>query len=378
MRIAQIAPLYESVPPKCYGGTERVVSYLTEELIRQGHEVTLFASGDSITEARLVAPCPRSLRLNKNCIDSLAVHYRMLAQVFEDTSQFDVLHFHVDYLHFPFSCRQTTPHVTTLHGRLDIPELAPLYDVYRDVPVISISDDQRRPLPQAHWLTTVHHGLPENLLHQSGGGGEYLAFLGRISPEKGVDRAVEIAKRCGMKLKIAAKLDVTDQAYFHAEIEPLLKLPFVEYVGEINEHEKNDFLGKARALLFPVDWPEPFGLVMIEAMACGLPVIAWRCGSVPEVIDHGVTGFVVDNLDDAVKAVDQVSQLSRGECRRVFEERFGVSRMARDYVKAYQRLLETKVAPSNGRTHLLRSERTGVRGERREKNFGKRVAHLSM
>ncbi len=287
MRIAQVAPLYESVPPKYYGGTERIVSYLTEELVRQGHDVTLFASGDSVTAAQLVPACPSSLRLDRSCEDQLAHHVLMLEHVVQRAAEFDVLHFHVDYLHFPFSRRQPTPHVTTLHGRLDIPDLVPLYREFNGVPLVSISDAQREPLPWANWLATVYHGLPPDLYRFRGEPGGYLAFLGRISPEKRVDRAIEIAQRVRMPLRIAAKIDAVDQAYFEREIEPLLDDPLVEYVGEIGETEKDEFLGNAQALLFPIDWPEPFGLVMIEALACGTPVIAYRHGSVPEVLDDG-------------------------------------------------------------------------------------------
>ncbi len=346
MRIAQVSPLFESVPPKYYGGTERVVSYLTEELVRRGHDVTLFASGDSVTKARLIAPCRRSLRLDKHCVDQLAHHILMLEQVFKDTSRFDIIHFHIDYLHFPLSRRSATPHVTTLHGRLDIPDLVPLYQEFREVPVVSISNAQREPLPWLNWQGTVYHGLPEDLYTFREEPGKYLAFLGRISPEKRVDRAIEIAKRVGMEIKIAAKVDAVDREYFEDVIEPLLKDPLAEYVGEIGEGEKNEFLGNAYALLFPIDWPEPFGLVMIEAMACGTPVIAYRKGSVPEVMEEGTTGFIVHGLEDAVKAVERVPLLSRKRCREVFEERFTASRMAEDYLAVYKRLLERKATLS--------------------------------
>ncbi|HXH11040.1 MAG TPA: glycosyltransferase family 4 protein [Alphaproteobacteria bacterium] len=340
MRIAQVAPLYESVPPKYYGGTERVVSYLTEELVRQGHEVTLFASGDSVTKARLVAPCRRSLRLDKQCLDQLAHHVLMLEHVFKDPTRFDIIHFHVDYLHFPLSRRHTTPHVTTLHGRLDIPDLVPLYQEFTDMPVVSISNAQREPLPWLNWQGTVYHGLPEDLYTFRPEHGSYLAFLGRISPEKRVDRAIEIAKRLDMPIKIAAKVDAVDRDYFEDVVEPLLKDPRVEYIGEIGEGEKNEFLGNAYALLFPIDWPEPFGLVMIEAMACGTPVIAYRRGSVPEVIEEGVTGFIVHALEDAAQAAERIPTLSRQRCRQLFEERFSATRMARDYLAIYRKLVE--------------------------------------
>jgi glycosyltransferase involved in cell wall biosynthesis len=342
MRIAQVAPLYESVPPHGYGGTERVVSYLTEELVRLGHEVTLFASGDSRTAAELIAPCRRALRLDPSCRDSLAWHFTMLEQVMRQAPRFDLLHFHIDYLHYPLSSRQRYCHLTTLHGRLDLPELAPLYREYRDIPVVSISTAQRAPLPWLNWQGTVHHGLPIDLLSYRGQHGDYLAFLGRICPEKRPDRAIEIARRAGMKLRIAAKVDRADVKYFHEEIEPLLKGPGVEFLGEVGGQDRADFLANAYAVLFPVDWPEPFGLVMIEAMACGTPVIAWRCGSVPEVMEDGVTGFVVDTLDEAVEAVGQVAALDRASCRRVFEERFTAERMTQDYLTIYRQLLQQR------------------------------------
>jgi glycosyltransferase involved in cell wall biosynthesis len=339
MNIAQVAPLYESVPPQSYGGTERVVSYLTEELVRQGHQVTLFASGDSITRARLVAPCHQALRLNPMCVDPLAYHIMMLEQVFATGADFDIVHFHIDYLHFPLASRQATPTLTTLHGRLDIPDLVPLYQVYPDMPVISVSQSQREPLSWLNWQGTVYHGLPEELYDFHEEPGAYLAFLGRIAPEKRVDRAIRIATQANMPLKIAAKIDQVDHAYFETVIKPLLDHPLVDYIGEIGDNEKNDFLGQAYALLFPIDWPEPFGLVMIESLACGTPVIAYHRGSVPEIIENGVTGWIVKSLDDALAAVQQVSTLSRRYCRQIFEERFLVSRMAKDYVDLYQTLL---------------------------------------
>jgi glycosyltransferase involved in cell wall biosynthesis len=341
MRIAQVAPLYESVPPKYYGGTERVVSYLTEELVRQGHEVTLFASGDSETAARLIAATPRSLRLDKTCVDQLAHHVLLLEQVCHRGGEFDVVHYHIDYVHFPLSRSRPHPHVTTLHGRLDIPDLAPLYDEFSEMPVVSISNSQRLPLPHANWQATVYHGLPEKLLRFRPERGEYLAFIGRFSPEKRADRAIEIARRAGLPLKLAAKVDAVDQAYFDAEIKPLLDDPLIEFVGEIGEDAKDEFLGNAYALLFPIDWPEPFGLVMIEAMACGTPVIAYRHGSVEEVMEHGRSGFVVSTIDEAVEAVERVANLDRAECRRVFDHRFTAAQMAEDYVRVYERVISS-------------------------------------
>jgi len=342
MRIAQVAPLYESVPPKYYGGTERVVSYLTEELVCQGHEVTLFASGDSVTKAHLVAACRRSLRMDKHCVDRMAHHILMLEHMLQRAAEFDIVHFHTDYLHFPLSRREQITHVTTLHGRLDIPDLVPLHQEFRDMPVISISDGQREPLPWANWQATVYHGLPADMYQFRDEPGSYLAFLGRVSPEKRVDRAIEIAKQVRIPLKIAAKVDRVDTDYFETVVEPLLRHPFVEFVGEIGEGEKAELLGNAYALLFPIDWPEPFGLVMIEAMACGTPVIAYRGGAVPEVMEEGHTGFIVEGLEDAVEAVRRVPELSRKRCRKVSDQRFTAARMAHDYVQVYERLINSK------------------------------------
>ncbi len=338
VKIAQVAPLYESVPPKYYGGTERVVSHLTEKLVAEGHQVTLFASGDSVTKARLVAPCRRALRMDKECVDHMVHHILMLEQVAELTGEFDVIHYHVDYLHFPLSRRSQVPQVTTLHGRLDIADLQPLYREFADMPVVSISNAQREPLPWLNWQGTVYHGLPEHLYTFRGEPGTYLAFLGRICPEKRVDRAIEIAHRTGLELKIAAKVDAVDRDYFGTVVRPLLRGPLAEYVGEIGEGEKDEFLGGAMALLFPIDWPEPFGLVMIEAMACGTPVVAYRRGSVPEVLEEGATGFVVEGLEDAIAAVERIPTLSRQRCREAFVQRFSASRMARDYVTIYEGL----------------------------------------
>ncbi len=339
MRIAQVAPLHESVPPKGYGGTERIVHYLTEELVKMGHEVTLFASADSHTSARLIPCAPRSLRLDKNCKDRLAHHILMLEKVAQRGDDFDIIHFHLDYIHFPLMRRLKTPHLTTLHGRLDLADFIPLYQEFKEMPLVSISDAQRRPLPFVHWVGTVYHGLPEDLYRFYARHGDYLAFLGRISPEKRPDRAIKIAERVGLKLLIAVKIDQADKDYYQQVIKPLLKSPWVEFIGEIGDQEKNEFLGKAYALLFPIDWPEPFGLVMIEAMACGTPVIAWRCGSVPEIIEEGINGFIVNSMDEAVKAVEKVKDLNRILCRKAFERRFTAKRMAQDYLRLYQDLV---------------------------------------
>jgi glycosyltransferase involved in cell wall biosynthesis len=342
MRIAQVAPLIESVPPQAYGGTERVVSYLTEELVRRGHEVTLFATGDSVTRARLIATCPQALRFDANCRDPLARQLVLLEHVYRMRGEFDLVHFHVDYVHFPMSRRHRVPRLTTLHGRLDAPDLQDLYRVYSDEPLVSISRAQRNPLADARWLGTVYHGLPEERFECHRDPGKYLAFLGRISPEKRLDRAIEIAMQAGMRLRVAAKIDRADQAYYETEIRPLLHAApsLVEFVGEIGDEQKSDFLGNAAALLFPIDWPEPFGLVMIESLACGTPVIAYRNGSVPEVIDDGVTGWIVDSMADAVAAVQRIHQLSRATCRAEFERRFSVRRMVDDYLSIYHHVCQ--------------------------------------
>jgi glycosyltransferase involved in cell wall biosynthesis len=346
MRIAQIAPLYEAVPPKLYGGTERVVSYLTEALVDLGHDVTLFASGDSVTSAKLEAAWPRALRLDPTVRDAMAPHVLLMERVRRIAHEFDVLHFHLDYLPFPLFSTLDTPFVTTLHGRLDLPELQPVFDAFSHVPVVSISDSQRLPLKQANWLNTIYHGLPEKLLTpQPHKKPEYLAFLGRICPEKRVDTAIKIAAQSGLPLKIAAKVDKADQDYFKSEIEPLLSQAHVEFVGEINEAQKPEFLSGAKALLFPIDWSEPFGLVMIESMACGTPVIAFNRGSVPEVIDHGVTGYVVEDVQGAVAALQKLDQLSRTEIRAQFERRFSAKAMAQNYVDGYTALIEAQRRP---------------------------------
>ena len=344
MRIAQVAPLYERVPPRLYGGTERVVSWLTEKLVSRGHEVTLFASGDSITNARLVPSCNQALRLDPQCIDPIAHHYLMMERVFNHAERFDLIHFHVDYLHFPLSRRAQIPCVTTLHGRLDLPDLVPLYKEFREMPLVSISNAQRKPLPWVNWIGTVYHGLPPTSLQLHNRRGDYLAFLGRISPEKGLDRAIQIATRSGMKLKVAAKIDKADREYFERDVRPLFDHPLVEFIGEIGNSEKGEFLGKAAAILFPIQWPEPFGLVMIEAMACGTPVIAYPFGSVPEIIPERVCGFLVRDIDEAVEAVARLSEIDRRECRRYFELNFTDDRMAHDYLNIYRQLVDPESA----------------------------------
>jgi glycosyltransferase involved in cell wall biosynthesis len=339
MRIAQISPLYEAVPPKLYGGTERVVAHLCDALMELGHEVTLFASAEASTAARLAPVRDQAIRLDPSPLKSdLAAHLSQLAEVRARAHEFDVLHFHTDMIHFPFFADMAERTVTTLHGRLDMKDLPEVYRRWPQFPLVSISQDQRRPLPFANWAATVHHGLDEGLyvpsLHSRG----YLAFLGRISPEKRPDRAIAIASRTGRPLKIAAKVDRADAVYFDEKIEPLLHNPLVEYIGEIGDGEKSAFLGGAEALLFPIDWPEPFGLVMIEAMACGTPVIAYDCGSVREVVEDGLTGFIVRDEAEACEAVARVRQLDRAAIRRRFEERFSALAMARRYLDLYARV----------------------------------------
>ena len=346
MRIAQVSPLTESVPPQLYGGTERIVSYLTEELVRQGHNVTLFASGDSRTAAHLHATTPTALRLTASVHDPVAYAVLQLEEVRRQASEFDLVHFHGEYLHFPLiRAMGLTNCVTTTHGRLDLRDHRRLYDEFRDLSLVSISDHQRQPLAQCNWVGTVHHGLPPHLcpfVPDKPHGDDYVAFLGRISPEKRADRAIEIARLAGVNLKIAAKVDKADAAYFRSQIEPLLAQDHVEFVGEIGDSEKADFLGRARALLFPIDWPEPFGLVMIEAMSCGTPCVAWRAGSVPEVITEGRSGFIVDSIEAAVAAVHKAANLDRAGVRACFEQRFTAERMTRDYLHIYQSLLARK------------------------------------
>ncbi|MGZ8217937.1 glycosyltransferase family 4 protein [Methylomagnum sp.] len=339
MKIAQVAPLHESVPPKLYGGTERIVHYLTEALVDAGHDVTLFASGDSKTRARLEPIVETALRLDDRVVDALAPHLLMFDRVAEMAAKFDVIHFHTDYLHFPVFRRCAVPHLTTFHGRLDLRDLRPIFENFRELPMASISDYQRSPVRRANWLGTVYHGLPEDLYTFRPESGEYLAFLGRISPEKRPDRAIEIALRAGLPLKMAAKVDKADRDYYSEKIRPLMDHPLIEFVGEVNEREKNDLLGNARALLFPIDWPEPFGLVMIEALACGTPVVAFNNGSVPEVLRHGETGFIVNTVDEAVAAVANIDAISRAHCRWEFENRFSSRLMAKSYGELYGRLL---------------------------------------
>jgi glycosyltransferase involved in cell wall biosynthesis len=355
MRIAQVAPLYEPVPPRGYGGTERVVSWLTEELSRQGHEVTLFASGDSLTRANLVPACPVSLRADPSCHEMLAPHILMLEQVRRQCDEFDIVHYHIDYLHFPLSRQMNLRQITTLHGRLDLPGLIPLYREYTDMPVVSISLKQRDPLPQAKWVGNVYHGLPEDSLTFHEGRGKYLAFIGRISPEKRPDRAIEIATRAGMPLKIAAKIDAVDREYFEQVVRPLLKRPNIEFIGEIGDEAKSDFLGNALASIAPIDWPEPFGLNMIEAMACGTPTIAFARGSVPELIEHGVSGIIVHTMEEAVEAVGQAAGMSRRAVRAYFVSRFTASRMVADYLAIYEEIVNEK---SPCRIADLRSDET--------------------
>ncbi len=338
MRIAQIAPLHEAVPPKLYGGTERVVSFLTEELVAEGHDVTLFASGDSVTKARLQPVWPKALRLDPAIRDPIAPHMLLMEEVYRQAADFDVLHFHMDYWSFSLFSRQPTPFVTTMHGRLDLPELQPVFNTFPDIPVVSISNAQRRPLTQANFVATVLHGLPENLLTPRDVTPSYLAFLGRIAPEKRPDRAIRIARAAGIPLKMAAKVDRADQEYFDSIIKPMIAGGGVELIGEIGDREKPAFLSGAIGLLMPIDWPEPFGLVMIEAIACGTPVIAFNRGSVPEIVEDGLTGFIVEDETSAIAAVSRLNGLSRARVRRRFEERFTARRMAEDYLTCYRAL----------------------------------------
>jgi glycosyltransferase involved in cell wall biosynthesis len=346
LKIAQIAPLVESVPPRLYGGTERVVSWLTEALVAQGHDVTLFASGDSQTAARLHPVVPRALRLD-GIHNSIPYNMIMLDQVATRMADFDVLHFHIDFFHYPLFRNIADKTVTTLHGRQDLPEMPDIYRAFPAMPLVSISNDQRKPVPPVNWMGTVHHGLPENLFHEGAGAGGYLAFLGRICPDKGPLEAIEIARRAGMRLRMAAKVDPVDRDYFEQVVGPVLaRSPHVEFVGEIDDGQKQEFLGNAKALLFPICWPEPFGLVMIEAMACGTPVVAFRHGAVPEVLEDGLTGFVVDTVDEAVAALSRLDELFRPSIRSRFEERFTAAAMAREYCSIYRRLRAVQGATS--------------------------------
>ena len=358
MKIAQVAPLMESVPPRLYGGTERIVSYLTEELVRLGHDVTLFASGDSVTSAELAPCCTRALRLDPTVRDTIPHFMVMIDKVRERAEEFDFLHFHVDLFHFPLFRALAARTLTTLHGRQDLADLKPFYSRFGEMPLVSISDDQRKPLPHANFIATIPHGIPPDLHRASFDQGSYIAFLGRISPEKRPDRAIRIARAAGIPLKIAAKVDKVDEDYFRSDILPLIDGPGVEFIGEINEREKTKFLGEAAALLFPVDWPEPFGLVMIEAMACGTPVLAFRCGSIPEVIEDGVTGKVVDSEEDALAALPEILSYNRRSVRKRFEERFTATRMAKDYVSVYRQLLRTH----RSGTRLHRADLNGGNG----------------
>jgi glycosyltransferase involved in cell wall biosynthesis len=346
VKIAQVAPLYESVPPHAYGGTERVVSYLTEALVEMGHEVTLFASGDSVTSANMVSVVPRSLRLDPDKPDALVWHTIMMDRVLKAAPSFDIIHFHTDVLQLPLVGHCKTACVSTAHGRLDLPELKALFRCFPSHPMVSISNSQRAPLPWLNWRATVHHGLPLGLYALHDKPQDYFAFVGRISPEKRADRAIEIAQACGMPLRIAAKIDPADEAYFESTIEPLLDDPLVEFVGEIGDSDKDDFIGNARALLMPIDWPEPFGLVMIEAMACGTPVIAYRHGSVPEILEQGVTGFVVDNQEQAIAAARDIEKIDRRRCRQVFERRFAARVMARRHLEVYRELVQARALGS--------------------------------
>ena len=363
MRIAQVSPLYERVPPQYYGGTERVVAFLTDALVELGHDVTLFATADSRTAATLVPCAPGALRLIADPLAAHVHHLLQLERVLQQASQFDIVHWHVDAIHYPWSRRARVPSLTTLHGRLDLAPLTSLYREYRELPVVSISDAQRGPLPEANWAATVHHGLPRSPLAFGAGQGGYLAFIGRISPEKRVDRAIAVARALDIPLKIAAKVDPADEAYFRSDIKPLLDQPGVEFIGEIGEADKARLLGDAMALLFPIDWPEPFGLVMIEALACGTPIVAYPHGAVPEIIDHGVTGFIVNSIDAAIDAVRRVPGLSRVACRHAFEQRFTAKRMASSYVDVYRAVIDAHRGVARKGRHPTRAGRSTARHE---------------
>jgi len=343
MKIAQVAPLLESVPPRLYGGTERVVSYLTEELVKQGHEVTLFASGDSLTTAKLHSVVSQAIRLDPNNPDPTAFHILMLEELSRCSPEFDIIHYHIDVIHFLMSRNLLTPHITTMHGRLDLPDLKTIFKSFTDIPLVSISNNQRLPLPQVNWQATVYNGIPmENYTFQKHPG-KYLAFLGRISPEKGIEQAIEIAIASGMPLRIAAKIDPNDQHFYETKVKPLLTHPLIDYIGEINEQEKDAFLGNAYAVLFPIQWPEPFGLVMIESMACGTPVIAFNKGSVSEVMVHGETGFIVNTIEQAIESIEQIESICRECCRYIFETRFSSKEMANGYLKVYQQAIDNQI-----------------------------------
>lgn len=341
MRIAQISPLFEAVPPKLYGGTERVVHWLTKALVEMGHDVTLFASGDSDPTLKLAPMRKEAIRLDPRKPDWVAIYYKFVEDVYARKDEFDVLHFHIDYFPLSLFTRQDVPFLTTSHGRLDIPEFVETYSMFPTAPFVSISNNQRLPIPNLNWVRTVLHGMPANLLTPQPVKQDYCAFLGRISPEKGPDRAIEITRRAGMKLKIAAKIDDADRKYWDTVVGPMVEAnPHVEYIGEINDEQKPAFLSGAQALIFAIDWPEPFGLVMIESMACGTPVIAFRSGSVPEVIDHGVSGFIVDGIDGAVDALKHLGDLDRAQVRATFDRRWTSRRMAEDYLAVYQSLID--------------------------------------
>lgn len=347
MRIAQIAPLFERVPPKMYGGTERVVSWLTEEFVRQGHEVTLFASADSETQAKLVPMVPRGLRHEEGFMyDKLGFQVLMMERVSKLADDFDIIHFHSDYLHLPYALRIPTPSLATMHCRMDYFPLIDILNEHPEYPIVSISDAQRRPAPGLNWLKTIHHGLPQDMYSLNEKGGDYLLFLGRICPEKRPDRAIEIARKAGITLKIAAKVDPVDREYFDSVIKPMLNDPLIEYIGEVNDAQKQELIGNAFALIHPIEFPEPFGLVMIESMACGTPVIAFRTGSIPEVVNDGVTGFVVDDIASAVEALEEVKSLSRPRCRQEFEKRFTSARMVNEHIAAYKQVIASKQFPS--------------------------------
>jgi glycosyltransferase involved in cell wall biosynthesis len=347
-----VSPLFESVPPLGYGGTERVVAYLTEALVNMGQNVTLFASGDSVTSANLVSVIPEGLRKASVTVDPIAAHVVQTEQVFRRAEEFDILHFHLDYFQFPAGSRQTTPFLTTMHGRLDFEWLRQVFETYPNMPLSSISYHQRRPLADLRWVGNIYHGLPASLYDLHPVHDNYAVFIGRISAEKGLDRAIEISRRAGMRLKVAAKVDKADKAYYDTMIHPLLKVsPHVEFIGEVGDAQKNDLLGNAAALLFPIDWPEPFGLVMIEAMACGTPCIAFNRGSVPEVIRHGISGFIVDSIAEAVEALQRIDDFDRAGCRREFEKRFTAERMAKDYVTLFKELIQQDRKVLYGKSH---------------------------